>query len=157
VATRTGIPGTKSALDALAAAEVNDLPGGTIAYAVKTATETGASGNISSLSITYTMPGGRFYIFSCLLPRLDQQTSNGLIKVFLKEGGTTVGLFMEDTVTASQSTSCSGQILYAPSAGSHTYTASISTSAGTVDVQAASAPSEPGPAQLVITDVGPSF
>ncbi len=163
MATRAGVPGTKSGgTDSLSVADFNNLPGGCIAKVGKTGNQTSITTvtDISGLSITYTFPGGRLYSIHAHIGEIQVGADTTVI-LLLRDGGSgTICRMYEETINNVDFTSINASYFYTPSAGSSTLKLSIAATGGgspILDVLCSSEPSAPGEAKFWIVDEGPSF
>ena len=158
--TRATVPGTINAGDTVAETDVNNQPGGWSGYVTATSNQTGIGTSVTdltSLTITYTFPASRRYKITGHLPLIVQNTSNGFVKVQVRDGSNNVvGTIFDTTVYAGERATVDGCTVIAPSSGSATYKLSAFTSASTFDVDCGSSPGDPGPAFLLIEDIGPA-
>jgi hypothetical protein len=155
VATKTAFPGTTSSGDVLHSADITKLPGGWIGYVEKTVNQTGISGitDITSLSVTVTVNTTRTILITGHFGAFDV-TSNCYVKGYIREGSTTLGVFVDDNLLAGQRGSGEGSVWLQPTAGSHTYFLSMSASAGTVDLDCTA--NDPGSSFILVQDLGPA-
>jgi len=154
VSVRTGYPGTTSSGDVFHSSDVTKLPGGWIGYVEKTVNQTGISSitDITSLSVTVTVGTNRSILVTGHFGAFDV-TSNCFVKGYIREGGTTLGVFVDDNLLAGQRGSGEGSVFLQTTAGSHTYKLSLSCSAGTVDLDCTA--NDPGSSFLLVQDLGP--
>jgi len=154
VTTRTGFPGTTSSGDVLHSADITKLPGGWIGYVEKTTSQTGISTitDITSLSVTVTVGTNRSILITGHFGTITT-TATADVKGFIREGSTTLGTFVDDTITSTGRAGGEGSVFLQPTGGSHTYKLSMSVSAGTGDLAANA--TDPGPAWILVQDLGP--
>ncbi len=164
MATRSGVPGTKSGgTDSLSVADFNNLPGGCIAYVTKTGNQTSISSvtDISGLSITYTFPGSRRYRISGHLPQIQTSGTypNNQFIIRLRDGGSgTIADMWDQSNQDAEWTSVNFVYMYAPSSGSATLKlTAVPIGSTALDINCSSPPSTPGPAHFMIEDMGPDF
>jgi len=153
MASRIGYVGTESAGDILTTTNFNKLPNGLIGYATATANQTGISSatDLTNLSVTVTVNTSRIIVIRANLFVL-QNTSTANVTLAIKES-TTQLVQVNQNVVVSTYGQLTPSVILTPSAGSHTYKLTLSTSAGTVDLQAAAT----YPASIQVYDEGPSF
>ncbi len=159
MATRTGVPGTTAGGNIWTSANVNNLPGGVIAYSKVTANNTGITTITDLVTITFTAPGSRLYMIHGHAGLLTKNTSSGLTKVFFRDtAAATINVAAEVNMVATDRMSVNGFTYDAPSSGSTEYRLSALTSgANDVDLSANAFGSDPGPTYILVQDVGPSF
>lgn len=150
-------PGTESNGDTLTTTNFDQLPGGWIGY-VEITSSSGLTGittttAITGLSQVVTVNTSRRIKITAGVC-YTQNTSAGRVKVYLVEGATTLRTIGNNTQAASDEMAITGSVILTPSSGSHTYSVNISTTAGTVDVNATS--NDPGPCWLLVEDIGPA-
>lgn len=109
---------------------------------------------LTGMTVTFTAESGRMYQITCHLPELRQQSSTGLVRVWIREGATTLALLSEETVTSGDRTSSNASIVISPTAGAHTYYLAAETSAGTLEVNGSVLTAGNGPKQLFVKDIG---
>jgi hypothetical protein len=117
------------------------FPGSELGYGALTANSTGYSAlaDITSVTTTFTAVASGEYLVEVELPSLVQNTSAGLVEARIESSGGTVYTRKFFDAAINQDFSMSPRArLTALSAGSFTVKARLSTSAGTVDVIAAS-------------------
>ena len=158
---RTTIPGTTDPGDIWTSANVDELPGGWLAWASVTADQTGiaagAEVDLTGLTETVTVPAGRRLKLtaSCNLRR-PSAASDGLMLLLIKEGSTYLGgaKRLSGVVSQNQEWHAAPIALVAPSAGAHTYklTAWNLAAGGTLELKAEANM----PAFLLIEDIGPA-
>ena len=153
MATRTALPGTSTNGTVWSEADINSLPGGWIGYLEVTATQSGISSitDLSGLSITVTVNSNRYIRVTGHITVL-QNTGGAAAKARIREGSTTLQMFMDDSLATGERRTKEGSVILTPTAGSHTYKLSLETGANTIDMVAASA--DPGPAFILVEDIG---
>jgi len=159
--TRATVPGTINAGDTVAETDINNGPGGWSAYVAVTSGGSGLGTSVADLSgLTtgaYTYPANRRYKITGHIPVIVQNTSNGFVKIQIRDGSNNVvGQICDTTVYAGERLFVEGTTIITPSAGSATYKLSGFTSASTFDWSAGSTPGDPGPAFILVEDIGPA-
>lgn len=140
----------------LGAADLNDnfeaVPHGYTGLASATSSQLGVTTivDLTSLTLTFTAPGGRRYLISGIV-RCDQASTAGRVAVYISTS-TSVIQKEEMNLQVGERATFTPWTVITPSAGSVTYKLRLSTSAGTVDALADVA----YPNQLLIMDIGPS-
>ena len=146
---------TPTALEVLTATNLNKLAGGWLGYAQITADQTGITTevDVTSASLTVTVPASRLIRIS-FWGVVYSSVAGDTAEVKIKESTTVLG----GGLTAALLTNASGIFAYtlvsAPSAGSHTYKATIARATGTGNVVLACSATRP--AHFVVEDLGPS-
>lgn len=128
-----------------------ELPAGWLAYAVVSSGQTGISSttDLTGLAVTLTIPAGRkIRIVGHVGYR--QRTAAGSVVAFIQEGSTVLGRFGTQTQVTDGFGLAAGAIIIEPSAASHTYKLTMSTTGGTVDTAASSTQ----PAYILVEDIG---
>ncbi len=153
--TRVALPGTSTNTTVWTEADINTLPGGWLGYVEVTSTQSGISSitDLTSLTLTVTVNASRRIRVTGHITCL-QNTGTASVKGRIRESSTTLQMFMDDTLTSGERRTKEGSVVLTPTAGSHTYKLSLETSSNTIDMVAAAA--DPGPAFLLIDDIGPA-
>lgn len=115
--------------------------GGFVAYAQKTADQTGitAAADITSLSVTWTATAGRYYRITLHLAPIRQNTSGGIAVPTISDGSAVTKTQGNVSLAAGEFASICLVDIETGLSGSITRKARISTTAGTIDVLAATA------------------
>jgi hypothetical protein len=127
---------------------------GVLDYAQVTANQNGISvaTDLTGLSVTVTTGTGRRVRITGH-GVLTQRTGAGLAVLIVREvSGATLGQLGSHTLQTNENHLADGSVVITPSAGSHTYNLSLSTSANTVDWGASST----APAFILVEDIGPA-
>jgi hypothetical protein len=127
------------------------VPAGTLGYAAVTASQTGITTitDLTGLSVTVTVVSGRRIEVRGYV-RVAQNTSNGLNTLSIREG-TTVLAQANESITAGSYHQYNMSVILQPTAGVHTYTLSLATTAGTTDLTSSGSTD---PAYVVAEDIG---
>jgi len=125
--------------------------GGQLGYAQVVADQTGITTvtDLTGLSVVVIVATSRRIKISGHVFVL-QNTSTGIPDGNFQEGATVLGRLGSDDLSAGQRTVWDTSVVLTPSAGSHTYKLTASTSAGTLDVKA----SATNPAYILVEDIG---
>jgi len=128
-------------------------PWGIVGTAQATSNQTGVSAeaDVTSVTVTWTAAANRRYKIT-VTGRILQQTSAGIAEVKITDGSSVLQDKWSFGLTASQAAYCNVIALVTPAAGSVTYKARLSTTAGTVDTTAASTQ----PFRILVEDIGPN-
>lgn len=162
MASRTGVPGTKSTGNTLTAADYNNLPGGSIGYARITAdsnTWSTTATAITGLSVTVTVGTSRRILIKAH-GQIDVLDAAAACDIYLFEGATG---FLRDRYGGGSGLAQDTMHLehtLNPTAGAHTYFLKGDRVTGTSVQHIAASPDAgtgPGPAWIEVFDVGPAF
>lgn len=160
---RLGYPARESNGDTLTTTNFDTLPGGWIGYNELTS-NSGLTGitsitDLTGLSIAVTVnTSRRIRVTGSLGYTLSSTSGSGArIKAYIREGGTTLKTFANDTHAPGEEAQAEGSVVLTPSSGSHTYNLSLSIVvisgwAGTVDLTCTA--TDPGPAFILVEDIG---
>jgi hypothetical protein len=153
MAVRTAFAGTTSPGDVLTSAQITRLPGGWIGYAEVTANQTGISSitDLTSLTVTVTAGTSRRLLITGR-GRVTQASSAASSVMSIRNGAGTILQESAQTLEVGYTAVPLPMSVQTPSSGSNTYKLSLSTPAGTIDLNAAAT----YPAFILVTDVGPS-
>jgi len=154
------VPGAFTAGDVLAAADMNALPGGFIAYAQRGAnqllSDSSSVQDLSSLTVTFTALANRRYKITGHAG-FAAVNNNARWLGYIRKGSTTIGRFGQIIGYDSGNNATGmldGCVIDSPSAGSVTYKLSAERIAGTGD--ATSAAAAENPAFILVEDIGPA-
>ncbi len=156
---RVALPGTSTDTTVWTEADVDSLPGGWIGYVEVTSSQTGITSitDLSGLSVAVTVNASR-RIRVTGHGTVQKNTNNGLVKLLIRESSTTLGLIIDNimgnTSDVNSRMTGEGSVVLTPSAGTHTYKLSLSSATADADLSAASG--DPGPAWLLVEDIGPA-
>lgn len=154
MSTRTALPGTSTDGTVWTENDVNQLPGGWLGYVEITSSSSTFTSlsDISGLSVTVTVNSNRAIRITAHAA-VSKTTNNGFIKGFIREGSTTLDLFMDDTiVSGGRALAEASTVILGPTGGSHTY--KISMQAENADGQISASSTQK--AWLLVEDIGPS-
>lgn len=137
----------------LTADQMNRLPWGVVAFAQKTADQTGitAQADVTSLSVTWTADSTRYYKISVYMAPIRQKTAGGIVVPVITDGSNNTRVQANVTLAADDFACVAIAEIVTGLSGSITRKARIGTTAGTVEVLAATA------AQgnyIVVEDIG---
>lgn len=161
MANRTAGPGTHTAGQTLTATHMNSLPGGWIGLAeitADTSTFTGTLTDIAGLSQAVTVNTSR-KIKITFDAWTETSVNDSVVDYFIREGSTTLKVYRSPQYgTGAAQMHLHVSVTLNPSSGAHTYKISGQrvTGTGTQKIVAAASGTSPGPAQLLIEDIGPS-
>lgn len=143
---------TDEAIQALAEA-VDPL--GLVAIATRTADQGGVTGevDVTGLSVTFTVAANR-RIRLALTMRVDSTVAGDTVRLYIKEGGTVVQTIDARLGAALVGDTMVGWTVITPSAGAHTYKATIQRVLGTGTLT--SRATATNPAHLIAEDLGPA-
>jgi hypothetical protein len=154
------VPGAFTAGDVLAAADMNALPGGFIAYAQRGANQGLADSasvqDLSNLEVTFTALASRRYKITGHAGMASVNNAARWIGL-VRKGSTTIGRFGQIIGYDSGNNATGmldGCIVDSPSAGSVTYKLSVERISGTGS--ATSAAAAENPAFILVEDIGPA-
>jgi hypothetical protein len=124
----------------LTAAQMNRLPWGITAFSQKTADQTGISttADVTNLSVTWTAVSTRYYRITVYMASIRQRTSSGIALVLITDGSNNVKTQANLSLTTDQFAPAAVADIETGLSGSTTRKVRMSTTAGTVDVSAAS-------------------
>lgn len=125
--------------------------GGTLGYAQVTGDQSGISGEtaLTGLSVPVVVGAGRRVRVSAGMSTI-QITSAGVQVGRFYEGAVSLGLFIHNSLAINGRIKAHADTIITPSGGAHTYHLALSTSAGTVNVDA-----DPTfPAYILVEDIG---
>lgn len=112
-------------------------PKGVLGWEIRTTDVTGISAlaDVTGLASTVTVGTNRYIrVYGSF--QVQQLTSAGIVQAFVRESTTIIAQIGIHTLQTNERDWVSGEaIIEAPSAGSHTYKLSLSTTAGTVDAE----------------------
>lgn len=147
---RTAYAGAAVSGEVLTAANVNKLPGGWIGHNEITATQTGitAEAALTNYSVAVTVGTSRRIRITVLVRVTSASATN--ISVFIKEGATYLAQSTTN-VGASQVETMMFSAVITPTAGAHTYNATMSAGASS-DANAGTAQ----PSFILVEDLGPA-
>jgi hypothetical protein len=136
----------------LTAANLAKLPGGWIGYAEATASQNSISTitDLTSLSVTVTAGSSRRLLIT-VKGTVEQAAAEGGVTLYVRESSTTLDSAVIK-IAAGGINSIVATAVVTPSSGSHSYKASLATSAGTVNLLASSGAT----ASILVEDIGPS-
>lgn len=125
----------------LTADQMNRLPWGVVAFAQKTADQTGISteADITSMSVTWTADSTRYYKISVFLAPFRQKTANGIVVPKITDGSNNARVQANVSLATDDFACLAIAEIVTGLSGSITRKARIGTTAGTVDVLAATA------------------
>jgi hypothetical protein len=133
---------TFSAGAILTAAQMNRLPWGVVAFADKTADQTGIGAgpvDVTGLSVTWTAVSTRYYRVSVYLAPIRQRTAAGIVVPVITDGSNNVKTQANVSLGIDGFTSMVIADIETGLSGSTTRKLRIGTTAGTVEVLAATA------------------
>lgn len=125
-------------------------PGSTLGYAEVTVDQTGISSvtDLTGLSVNVTVPAGRRLRITGD-GTIRHATTAGTDFGGIQEGGTVLGAWVQDTLAPNDRTKGHGSVIVSPSPGSHTYKLTLSTTAGTTELDAGT----DRPAFILVEDI----
>lgn len=155
MAVRTAYPATEAVGDVLTKANFDKLPGGWIGYAEAVADQTGITTEVdlTSLSVTVTVNTARRIRITAYLPNVTTTVAADIARLSLKEGGTLLNL-AQRTVTTTNGATVRAEWVGTPTAGAHTYKATIVRQSGTGTL--VSSAGATFPAFILVEDLGPA-
>lgn len=163
MASRTAYAGSIAANDPITASNNNLLPGGAIGYDELTTSSGGFNDSIDDipgLGVAVTVGTDRCIRITCKAA-VVKDTGTSWVKLFIREGSTALGIFMDDTLAVGARALSEASVVLngadSPSAGSHTYKVSAVCSTSNTAHIAATSDGDPGPAFILIEDLGPAF
>ena len=141
--------------EVVTATKMNDLPKGILGYATG-ADQTGMTTEVdlTGLSVAVTVAAGRRLKLTAYVSTSPSAASAHIITLRIKEGATVLQLAHVSTALATQ-TGLTAIATITPSAGAHTYKATLqrTSGAGTIDVQSGGLPAD-AVAFLLVEDLG---
>lgn len=143
---------TFTAGDVLTADEMNRLPWGIVAYAEKTASQTGitTAADVTSLTATWTAISSRYYRTTIYCAELFQNTSNSQGRFFVTDLSRVQKQVGFNFMLATQIGSIAISVIETGLSGSITRKLRASTDAGSLTINA----SATSPAYIVVEDLG---
>lgn len=138
--------------DVLTAAQLAGLPWGVMAYATKTADQTGITTltDITSLSVTFTAVSTRLYRTTVWM-RGSQITSAGTVSATVADGASVEKARVATSIIAAGFSALQVVLIETGISGSITRKARADTSAGTLSILGAAA----GASLITVEDLGP--
>lgn len=141
------------ALETITAANLNRAAGGWLGYAANSSDQTSISTtnvDVNNVTVTVTVGTGRLLLVlvtATVTALANSSSYNGTIV----EDSTTIGRWARTNGTAvNDIMQCSGFAITTPSAGTHTYKAVVSATAGSIEVSGTA----PAQAKIVVIDLG---
>jgi hypothetical protein len=128
-------------------------PWGIMGTATATSNQTGisAEADVTGVTVTFTAAANRRYKVT-VSGRIVQQTSAGVAEVKITDSANTLQDKWTFSLTAGSAAYATVTAILTPAAGSITYKARMSTTAGTVDTTAAATQ----PFRILVEDIGPN-
>jgi hypothetical protein len=151
------VPGGFSAGDILTAADMNDLPGGLVAYASRTSNQlisVAGPTDLTDLTVTFMAQANRYYKITGHVPITSVDVDERWL-VELRAGSTTIGRIGQIDGTDSSNNDVAvfdASIIHTPSAGNITYKLRAERTAGTGDANFFA--SSDNPAYILVEDIG---